>query len=228
MPTIATTTIFPSARYITTDGLGDLQEAAPVPAVASTLTFDGLTFTAATAGAAGDGITITLNELQGGVTGVEVSVIGTDISINTENAATTYTQGDVETAYNLVTAATDLASITVASAGTSLTATQATTNLAGGADEIAGDLEGNATYLCINQDELHDLLDSEQSDGRKFVWSVVHAAAEVFEDLTEQPDNLTLTKSSLVSVDSGAALRQVYTLTAKYDIGNLDLKDETA
>ena len=189
MPTIATTAIFPSARYITTDGLGDLQESAPVPAVASTLTFDGLTFTAATAGLAGDNITITLSELQP-VTGVDVSVSGDDITIATENAATTYTQGDVETAYNLVTAATDLASITVANAGTALSATQTQTSLSGGADEVPGDLEGNATYLCINQDELYDLEDIEQADGRKFVWGVIHAATEVFEAMDPQPSNL--------------------------------------
>ena len=221
---ITTTQIFPSARYITTDALGDLQETAIVPAVASTLTFDGLTFTAATAGLAGDSITVELLESQP-VTGVEVSVVGTDITIATENAATTYTQGDVETAYNLVSDATNLASISVANAGTSLTGTQVQTNLSGGADEIAGDLSGNTTYLCIAQSELYDLDDPEQADGRKLIWGIIHSAEAAFEANAPQPANLNITKTGLSSVNE-TTLRQTFTITAQYDVAGLDLKDE--
>jgi hypothetical protein len=220
---ITTNQIFPSARYVTTDGLGDLQETTSVPAVASSLTFDGLTFTAVTAGDAGDLISVELLELQA-VTGVEVSVVGTDITISTENAASTYTQGDVETAYDLVTDATDLADISVANAGGSLTSTQVQTNLSGGADEIAGTLSANKIYLCIDQDDLYNLETPEQADGRKLCWGMIKSASNAFNSFG-QPASLNISEGTIQALDNDT-LRQIFTVTAKYAIGGLDLEDE--
>ena len=105
-------------------------------AVSSSLTFQGLTFTAVTPGVAGDSITITLSESQA-VTGIEFSAVGNDITISTENAASTYLQGDVDTAFaSAPVEVNNLVDLTIANAGTALTGSQATTNLAGGVEPL--------------------------------------------------------------------------------------------
>lgn len=98
--------------------------------------------------------------------------------------------------------------------------------LAGGADSSSGELDPSAKYVLIKQSDLHGLEDTEQADGRKLVWGIIHKASEVFAAQVAQPDNLKITKSVPTSADSGTSLKQVYTITAKYAIGNLDLKDE--
>ena len=102
------------------------------------------------------------------------------------------------------------------------------TNLANGSDasEIS-DLEKSSKYLCINTSEIHGLEVSEEADGRKLIWGIIHKAAKVWAELGTQPDGLKISKSVPASTDQGTSLKQVYTITSKYGIENLDLKAES-
>ena len=229
MATINSSAIFPSIKFIATDALGDVQEVVGSSANSSTATIDGLTFTAVDAGVDGDNITIELIEGQAsnGVVGVEFSASGNAITIATENGASTYTQGDVETAFaSAPVGVTDLVGLSVASSGSSLVGTFSATNLAGGADATAGDLEGDEEYILIKKSDLHDLQAGEESDGRKLLWGILNKASDVYEELTDSPENLTLTRSNKSLVNSGANMRQTFTMVATYEIGSVDLKGE--
>lgn len=229
MATINSSAIFPSIKFISTDALGDVQEVVGSSAVSSSATIDGLTFTAVDAGVDGDNITIELIEGQAsnGVVGVEFSASGNAITIATENGASTYTQGDVETAFASAPAGvTDLVGLSVASSGSSLVGTFSATNLGGGADATEGDLEGNQEYILIKKSDLHDLTAGEEQDGRKLIWGIVNKASDVFESLTDAPENLTITRSTKSLVNNQSNLRQTYTIVATYEIGSVDLKGE--
>lgn len=229
MATINSSAIFPSIKFISTDSLGDIQEVVGTSAVASSLTIDGLTFTADVAGVDGDNITIELIEGQAsnGVVGVEFSASGNAITIATENGASTYTQGDVETAFGSAPASvTDLVDLSVASSGTSLTSTFSATNLANGADATSGDLEGNEDYILIKRTDLHDFNVGEENDGRKLLFGIVEKASDVYANLTDAPENLTLVRSAKSLINNGTLVRQTYTFTAQMVMGGLDLADE--
>jgi len=229
MATVNASTIFPSIKFISTDGLGDLGETVGSSAVAASRTIDGLTFTAVTAGAAGNSITIELIEGQSanGVVGVEISAVGNAITIATELGASTYTQGDVENAYLAAsTDVTDLITLSVANSATALIGTFTSANLQTGADATSGDLDPDSEYVLIKKSDYYDLESGEETDGRKLVWGAVHRASEVFAGLSDPPENFTIARTSPVAVQQGTALRQVYTITAIYAIEGLDLKAE--
>ena len=95
-----------------------------------------------------------------------------------------------------------------------------------GVDAVLGELEPNENYLMLKQSDLYDVADSEQADGRKLVWGFVSKATEAFEAMASQPANLTLRKSTPSSTDAGTALKQTYSMVAKYAVSGLDLKDE--
>ena len=104
-------------------------------AVAASVTAEGLTFTAAAAGAAGNNIRVRYRQNQSGVTGVEVSRSGNDITIDSENAAAATTQSDIKTAFD----AQSFTDITIAvSNGSANMANPFTTyqSLASGADAV--------------------------------------------------------------------------------------------
>ena len=342
MATLNTTAIFPSAKFISTDSLGDLQEVLGANAVQANLTHDGLTLTAQASGEEGnlisfeiigdnnasglsfslldqkitltaetadgvpsvpatadsltsDGVTysavnagansgldVTINESQASdaisVSGSTLvidldDVIGnktqgdidalftsaptsvTDVfnisvadsagalSVVLTNEAlaggsdevpsvpavtiANYTQGQVNTAFqNASQEIKDLVSLAIATAGSNLVSLLAETFLASGADSSAGDLDGNETYLCIKQSDLHDLTADEINDGRKLLWGILNKASDVYDQLTDSPENLTLTRSTKSLVNSGVNMRQTFTMVATYVVGSVDLKAE--
>jgi len=228
MATINSSAIFPSIKFIATNGLGDIQELVGTIAVSSSFTHQGLTFSAVEAGEAGDLITIEIRESQSGsgVVGVEFSVTGTDVLISTENAFSTYNQTDVTTAFaSAPSGVTDLISLS-ADGTTTLTSIVAQTALSGGEDATAGELEADSDYILLKRTDLHQLETSEQNDGRKLLWGITHKAEQIINALSDKPENFAITKSSASPVDSGSALRQVYTVAVKYAVENLDLKAE--
>ena len=335
MPAIATTELFPSAAFISTDAKGDLQEVVGVDeakakivhdgvtiesitagaagnskkveiledagasvvnasydsgtskltfklpasaAATASLTFQGLTFTAAAPGAAGNAIKVRFRISQTTSGGVEVSESGSEITIDHDDVANSTTQGAIKTAFdaagisqatlsvassstamtaavssfasftngadaidatsytqqNLVDAAqaagtsvTDLFSVSAASGGTKLLSPLSEANLAGGVDEVPNELDTNAKYLLIKESDLYDLGDGEQNDGRKVLWGIVHNASELWAGKPAQPNSLTIARSAISSSDGGTALKQTYTITAKYAIAGLDLKAES-
>jgi hypothetical protein len=229
MATINSSAIFPSIKFISTDALGDVQEVVGSPAVSSFATIDGLTFTAVDAGVDGDNITIELIEGQAsnGVVGVEFSVSGEAITIATENGAITYSQGDVENAFaSAPTGVSDLVGLSVASSGATLIGTFSATNLANGQEESAGDLDASSDYILIKQSDLYDFETGEENDGRKLLFGIMERASEVYGNLTDPPENLTLVRSAKSLINNGTLVRQTYTLTAQMVMGGLDLAEE--
>lgn len=102
----------------------------------------------------------------------------------------------------------------------------AASNLAEGEEEIAGELDPSENYLLIKQADLHDLSNDEHNDGRKLIWGFINKASDKLDALPNQPDSLRIIKGVPTSTDGGTALKQTYTITAKYAISGLDLKAE--
>jgi hypothetical protein len=342
MATLNTTAIFPSAKFIATDALGDLQEVVGANAVQANLTHDGLTFTAQATGEEGnlisveilgdnnasglsfaladqkitltaetadevpsvpatadsltsDGVTytavvagansgldVTINESQASDA---ISVSGTSLVIDLDDVIGNKTQGDIETLFaNAPTSVTDvfdisvadalgalsilltnealsggsdevpsvpavtianytqgqvltafgsasqdiqdLVSLTIANTNSNLVSLLAETSLANGADSSAGDLEGNETYLCIKQSDLHDLTADEINDGRKLLWGIINKASDVYDQLTDAPDNFVVSRGLKSLVQNSQDMRQTFTIQATYTIGSVDLKAE--
>jgi hypothetical protein len=334
MATVNTTTIFPSASFISTDGNGDLQEVLSNPQTNGSITHDGLTFTLVNAGALSPAPSLEIKE-DAGVTGIEFSASANSVvmsvqtiagssasfdsltsdgitykaeaigdsgivvtinesqvadamsfasgvlTIDLDNTIGNKTQGDIADLYALAGAsikdnidititdhagvlasalsaepliggndavpATTIASytqqqvltafagsdqavrdvvgLTIADAGANLVSVLNATNF-NGVEASVGSLDIDSDYILIKRTDLHDLDDSEKNDGRKFMWGIIHQAESVFNALADKPDNFTISKSNPASSDNGTALRQTYTITAKYGITNLDLKAE--
>ena len=250
----------------------------------SSLTQEGVVYSAKNAGVAGDAISIEIKQGQAGagVVGIEFTETSGAILISTELSLSNYTQGDVVTALSSAPQAVkDLIEITATSSGTSLTnagtlsptnlsggvdplqassyTTQdmvdafatapqsikdeinvttdngagvfgnfmAKTNLSGGQDAVAGDLDADSDYVLIKQSDIYDLEATETADARKMVWGIIHNASEIWGQQTTQPDSLQIVRSAVSSTDQGLALKQTYTITAKYSISGLDLKAES-
>jgi hypothetical protein len=85
MATVNTTTVYPSAKFISTDSLGDLQETVATPATKASLTHNGLIFQAVTAGSDGNLISL---EIVGdnNATGLAFSGVGNAITLTAETA----------------------------------------------------------------------------------------------------------------------------------------------
>jgi hypothetical protein len=85
MATVNTTTIYPSAKFISTDGLGDLQETVATPATKAQLSHNGLTFKAVNAGSDGNLISL---EIVGdnNATGLAFTATGNSITLTAETA----------------------------------------------------------------------------------------------------------------------------------------------
>ena len=341
MATINTTGIFPATKFLSTDANGDLQEVVSSPQTTGSLSFDGLTFTATTAGLLTPAPSVELVE-DATATGVEVSVSGSDITIKVQstnsvpavpatkdqlildgitydaevagdsglkltileaqasdgiaydsatkvitisldNSVGNKTQGDIaniyalagssikdlidvtitnnatalsvasadnafsggtdetpevpatgvanftqtqiKSAYDSEASAVAIATLAVENGSANLTATKAQTSF-NGAEAVTGDLEASTDYILLSRTDLHDLLDGEKDDGRKFLWGIIHKASEVLGGLGDPPSNFTISKGNPTSVDNGTALRQNYSISAKYAVDNLDLKAE--
>ena len=266
------------ASNILTLNLGGDAQIAAVAAIKASKTLQGITFTAASAGVAGNDISIELVENQGGTN--EVTETGSVVSINLAASASSvdadtiialdysaitlienptgsgttslnsFSNTNLEGGADLVPsvpavdgkAKHDLDAIVLAFASASseikdvfnvtgagssfITSNLAASNLQGGENEILGELDPSASYLLIKQADLHDLANDEQNDGRKLVWGFVNKVAAKFSALQSQPDSLRIVKGVPTSTDSGTALKQTYTITAKYAVTGLDLKPE--
>ena len=266
------------ASNILTLNLGGDAQIAAVAAIKASKTLQGITFTAASAGVAGNDISIELVENQGGTN--EVTETGSVVSINLAASASSvdadtiialdysaitlienptgsgttslnsFSNTNLEGGADLVPsvpavdgkAKHDLDAIVLAFASASseikdvfnvtgagssfITSNLAASNLQGGENEILGELDPSANYLLVKQSDLHDLSDDEQNDGRKLVWGFVNKVAAKFSALESQPDSLRIVKGVPTSTDSGTALKQTYTITAKYAVSGLDLKPE--
>lgn len=137
-----------------------------------------------------------------------------------------YTQSQVETAFAGADASLQaLCTLSIADGGANLSSVKSRTEF-NGADAVNADLDANADYILIKRTDLHDLSVTEQNDGRKFLWGILHQAESILNALSSKPENFTLAKGNPTSVNSGTALRQTYTANATYGIANLDLKDE--
>ena len=238
MPGIAAVSVFPSVKFLSTNAKGDLSEVIAQSAVASQLEIEGVLIAeAVTPGVAGDSITIAISFSGNNGDPITYSATGNNIAITLPPSADGSTKTPITLAShfeaNAPSAITDL--ITLKVKGGILSSTNVwsgnninATNLAGGADEsTVSDLEKSSKYLCIKVDDLHGLEASEEADGRKLIWGILHQASTIFEGLATQPDSLKIAKSVPSSADQGTTLKQVYTITSKYGIENLDLKAES-
>jgi len=228
MSTVNTTGIFPSTKFISTNSLGDLQEVvgqAEVPNIDDTLVHDGVTYSAT--GDSGISVTITENASADSIAYNSTSKI---LTIELQSGVSSRTQSEIEALYSGAGIdVTDAVQIAVASGASNLSSTLTAEPLTGGQDYVAptsGDLEASTDYILIKRDDLYDLADSEKNDGRKFIWGIINKASDVWAGLGDAPDNLTISKTTPSSVDSGTALQQTYTIKAKYAVSGLDLKDE--
>ena len=258
--------------------LGGDPEVPEVPAVKSSKVIQGITFTAAAAGVAGDDIQIELLDNQGGSDAVTEAgskvtislsgaaggsdidaIVGLDYSGVTliedptgsgSTAMSAFPATNLEEGSDLVPLVPavdgktkhDLDAIVAAFAGASneiknlvnvtgsgstfISSNVALANLAEGEEEIAGELDPSENYLLIKQADLHDLSNDEHNDGRKLIWGFINKAADKLDALPNQPDSLRIIKGVPTSTDGGTALKQTYTITAKYAISGLDLKAE--
>jgi len=339
MATINTTGIFPSAKFISTNGSGDLQEVVSEVETFGSVTHDGLTFTANAGGllssppsieivqdatatgiefsSNGDDITMnvqtiaevpavpaTFDEVDidgitykaevAGDSGISVNILESqsadDMSFNlgvltisldtlitdktqadianlyalagagvkdnveltfsnlTDALVTTgstdlvggtdevpavpatniasYTQSQVQTAFNGASGhITGLISLSISDGSANLVSTLSQTDI-NGTNAVGGNLDIDSDYVLIKRTDLHDLEASEQNDGRKFLWGLIHKAEAQINALGEKPENFTISKGNPVSVDQGSALSQSYSVRVKYGIDALDLKAE--
>lgn len=227
MATINSSAIFPSIKYLSTDADGDLDELVGDAGLSSEATIDGIKYTAVTAGVAGDSITIELLEGQA-VTGVEVSASGNAVTIATELGASNYTLQDIADAFGLADASvTDLVGASITGVATdAISGTYTATNLASGQEPTAPELDPNSDYIVIKRTDIKGFEQSEEQDGRKLIWGILDKASDVYESLTDSPENLTLVRSSKGVVNSGNNLRQTYTLQATYALLSVDLASE--
>lgn len=137
-----------------------------------------------------------------------------------------YTQSQVQTAFSSADASlASLVTLSITDSGASLASVLSRTEFNGDAS-VTADLDANADYILIKRTDLHDLSNTEQNDGRKFLWGILHQSESILNALGSKPENFTLSKGNPTSVNSGSALRQTYTANATYGIANLDLKDE--
>lgn len=228
MATINSSAIFPSIKYLSTDADGDLDELVGSSAVASALTFQGLTFTAVTAGAGGNSLSVRVFGSASGVTGVEVTANGNAVEIATELTLGSYTEGDIKTAFDGAGSdVTDIIELAVTNTATQMiNGGLTTTLLTGGIDGTASELDPSSDYVVIKRSDIKGFEQSEETDGRKLIWGILDKASDVYESLTDSPENLTLVRSSKGVVNSGNNLRQTYTLQATYALLSVDLASE--
>lgn len=85
MATVNSSAIFPSVKFISTDGSGDLDEVVAEPAVQASLTHDGLTFTAVPVGVEGNSLAVIVEEDQN-ASGLSFSAQGNHVTLTAESA----------------------------------------------------------------------------------------------------------------------------------------------
>ena len=127
-----------------------------VLAIASTLEVQDLTYTAKTAGVAGDSITIAYIDPPGNNVALSVAVTGTDIVVTLAtngSSVVTSTAAQIKAAVDAKVEAAALVSVAVTGTGTTVQAAAGATPLAGGADETDGSIDGKL-YLQVSCEEI--------------------------------------------------------------------------
>ena len=232
MADITLSSVYPSAKFISTDANGDLQEVVGVQEVASSADIDGLTFTAKTAGVAGNNLSIAIVDSVGSG-GIAYTNSGDAHTISLELSASSYTLSALKTdiANNAPATFTDVFEVTYTSTGTSSNTLtnggQSATNLSGGIDAVNADLDASKDYLLISTDDIADYDGvSEQSDGRKVFYGLLETATSNISNLVDKPDNLTVNRGNIVLL-SDTQMRRVYSVSATLDILDTDLSSES-
>ena len=138
----------------------------------------------------------------------------------------------IQAVVNLINNTAETSAIVVASGGdTSVPSVVNSTNLAGGADLVPSTLDFSSSYLCVKVSDVHSLLDSEVNDARKIVWGMLETYVQHItgQSVEQQPENFITNRGNPVLVidNAGTRLRQTYTINAFYEVGDLDLEDET-
>jgi len=138
----------------------------------------------------------------------------------------------IQAIVNLINNTAETSALVVASGGnTSVPSSVSATNLSGGADLVPSTLDFNSSYLCVKVSDVHSLLDSEVNDARKIVWGMLETYVQHVsgQSVEQQPENFLTTRGNPVLVidQAGTRLRQTYTINAFYEVGDLDLEDET-
>jgi hypothetical protein len=232
MADIGINSVFPSAKFLSTDSRGDIQEIISVDAVPAFVDIDGLTFTAKTGGTGGNNLSVEIIDNVGSG-GMAYSSNGNAFTISLEEVADQYSLGGLKSdiASNAPQAFTDTFEVTYTATGTSsntLTAGGLTaTNLANGEDAITPELSPSKKYLVISTDDLADYDGaSEETDGRKMFYGLLETATENISNLTDKPENLVINRGSLILL-SDSKLRRTYSITATLDILDSDLSAES-
>ena len=138
----------------------------------------------------------------------------------------------IESISNIIATAgtdvTDIATITVTGANSDNLIGAGSVLLAGATNETNGELLSNNDYVLISRGDLHSLDSDETTDGRKLLWGLLEKYSDAYYalDASSRPSNLTLAKSNFLTQADGHSLKQIYTVTATYNVDNLDLLPE--
>ena len=138
----------------------------------------------------------------------------------------------IESISNIIATAgtdvTDIATVTITGADSDNLTGNASVTLQGADDATDGELQGNTEYVLIARGDLHSLDADETTDGRKLLWSLLEKYSDAYYalDSSNRPESLSLNKSNFLTQTDGHSLKQTYTVTATYNVDNLDLLPE--
>ena len=232
MADIGLNSVFPSAKFLTTDNKGDIQEIISVDAVSAFKDIDGLTFTAKVGGTSGNSITVEIIDNVGSG-GIAYSNTGDAFTISLEETADQYSLSGIKNdiASNGSQAFTDAFDVTYTTSGTSANTLTAggvsATNLESGEDAIIPELETNKDYLVISTDDISDYDGaSEQTDGRKVFYGLLETATANIDAIADKPQNLIINRGNLILL-SDSKMRRSYSVVATLDILDSDLSAES-
>jgi hypothetical protein len=96
----------------------------------------------------------------------------------------------------------------------------------GAVDTIEPTLLPNTKYMLIAQNDIFDLEEVEESDGRKVFFGLLETASRNLESSTVKSNNLLINRGNLILL-SETKLRRSYNITATLDILDSDLSDES-
>ncbi len=148
----ADTTVYSDPIYIGEATLAAAQLVYTQPrvlAIASALEIEDLTYTAKTAGADGDNITIAYIDPPGNNVALSVAVTGTDVVVTLAtngSSVVTSTAAQIKAAVDAKAEAAALVSVAVTGTGTTVQAAAAEAPLVGGADETDGSIDGKIHF----------------------------------------------------------------------------------
>lgn len=232
MADIALNAVFPNAKFLTTDSKGDIQEVISSDAVSASADIDGLTFTAKTAGASGNNLSVEIVDGVGSG-GIAYTNSGDAFTISLEESANQYSLGGLKSdiASNASTEFANAFEVSYTSTGTSgnnlTSGGVSATNLSNGLDAVTPELAPSKSYLVVSTDDIADYDGpSEESDGRKVFYGLLETATANISNLSDKPQNLVINRGNLILL-SDNKMRRSYSITATLDILDSDLSAES-